>query len=316
MAKKKIQRKKTDIVFIKNEDGSEIACKSSALSEIYKYWPEPLESTFARQNLEALCFENKIRLTGPSEVNDPFDCNPVYIQDLVGNKAAADITSVLNRPATSLEFERFQQTLRSRFPNRRARRADKEFQKFVRETSEKSVRTHYDLQGFASFSSDGLNPLLWAHYADSHKGIRVTFRTSPLETLGRADELPIGSQLMEVRYTEKRPTILASRFSKQLGRGGLNDDVIIDSVLNKATQWKYESEWRFMGRALSDREPPRIGDWVDIGTNAISAITLGVCSTEETARYVNGLVEKSALKINIRRVVLSDRKFELLETNM
>jgi hypothetical protein len=283
---------------------------------VYKYWPEPLEGTYSRQNLEALCLENKIRLTGPREVNDPFDCSPVYIQDLHGNKAASEIASILNRPATSQEFERFQQSLKNRFPNRKARRADKVFQTFARETMEKSVRSHYDTQGFASFSSDGLNPLLWAHYAESHKGLRVTFRTSPLVASGRADELPIGSQLMEVRYTDERPTIYASKFSKQLGAGGLNDDVIIDSVLNKATQWKYENEWRFIGRTLSEREPPRIGDWVDIGRNAISTITLGVCSTEETMRYVVELIKKSTLKINVRRVVLSDRKFELLETNV
>ena len=312
MGKPKVTKDTVGGVLVKFGNNGEILLNSSILPCVYKFWPEPSNDSYARENLEKLFLNNSMRLTGPSEVNDPFDGNPQYITDLKGKNPAAEINRLIATTAITPEYKNHQDKLKSRFPNRKARRgADKSFQEFVIGTTDTAMRQHFERQGFISFSRDGYNPLLWAHYASAHKGIRIQFSTKLPDDAKTIDDLPIGLQLMKVRYTNARPSIRASKLSKDLA-SGIGGDELMDAILNKSKHWEYENEWRFIGSISARREPVITGNWVDIGPSALEKITLGVKCAPETEAFIRLLNEKSGLNIPINKAELSVREYKII----
>lgn len=76
--------------------------------------------------------------------------------------------------------------------------------------------------------------LMWAHYADSHKGFVVEFDSESKffkRKLGPKDSL---RSLRQVKYTRKRPAIVLSNTQEE------------DFFLTKSDHWAYEAEWRMM----------------------------------------------------------------------
>lgn len=310
MPKPKVIHQKRKMIYIEIE-GKKVLCQSSALKSIYKFFGEPLQNSNSRENLKSLLLDNKLRLTGPKEVNDPFDCNPNYIDNQKGNKAAAAIGLMLNRPSTSEAFKSFQEEMRVRFPNRKSRRRDKDFQAFVRESGNRAFKQFYGEHGFASFTEDGGNPLLWAHYSSSHKGVAIEFSTKPSTSTGNAVILPIGSQLVEVKYTDLRPKILSSDLAKTIAKKSDPHPSLVDGILKKAKCWSYEKEWRFVGRVDTNYSEPKTGDLVDIGEQAIQAIILGSKSSDETELFIKNLISQSRQKIKLKKATLAHRHFDI-----
>jgi DUF2971 family protein len=76
--------------------------------------------------------------------------------------------------------------------------------------------------------------LMWAHYADSHRGLVVEFvPDSPFfnQRVGPDDEL---RHLRKVTYRQERPAVVLTEL----------DDFSV--FLMKSSDWSYEAEWRMM----------------------------------------------------------------------
>ena len=86
--------------------------------------------------------------------------------------------------------------------------------------------------GVVSFSSSPLYPLLWAHYADSGKGVVVGYRTEELKKIVAGYER-VGS----VQYLDEPPPVIGHVTFKDEGN-------LHVSLLVKARYWEYEAEWR------------------------------------------------------------------------
>lgn len=84
---------------------------------------------------------------------------------------------------------------------------------------------------FTCFSEENNNPLMWAHYADSHKGICIEYDY---------DKIPkeIKRLIFSIIYKEKRydATQLLAYHNKNLAR---------NPSFYKSSMWRYEKEWRF-----------------------------------------------------------------------
>jgi hypothetical protein len=303
MAKPKNPDLKTPRIVLNYEE-KQVPLNASTLTSVFKYYGEPKPDSFSQANLRALFLHNKIRLTGPSEVNDPFDCNPHYVSDVSGAKA---IRSMLDRPPSTPTFAAYQSRVKANFPTRKSRRRNRSFQNFVKEMTESATREHYQNQGFSSFTTLKNHPLMWAHYGSSHRGLMVEFRTRPEKNRGDICELPIGSQLMQVRYTNQRPVIKESDFVRGMKTGSWPHS-IIDAVLNRPRHWEYEDEWRYIGRLESERIEPVRGESHDIGDNAILSVTIGAAASAETLEFAKFLAsEKPDLKLYKNEI--SDRQF-------
>lgn len=93
----------------------------------------------------------------------------------------------------------------------------------------REMRRHLNVNnGVICMSKDWGSPLMWAHYADSHKGMVLGFDVSD-----RA--------FYEVEYQKKRPTL------SDMGLNTLDDitpEDIKRLIRTKAEGWSYEQEYR------------------------------------------------------------------------
>jgi Protein of unknown function (DUF2971) len=95
------------------------------------------------------------------------------------------------------------------------------------------------LVGIICLTEDPLNRLMWANYANSHKGFVAEFRCGEVGLFDREGQsFPIcgspfgGAAAVKVQYLPELP---------DMKRGGAN---LYDVVRMKHITWKYENEWR------------------------------------------------------------------------
>lgn len=157
---------------------------------LYKYYSN--ENEYAFKNIE----NGVIDFTPIESLNDPFEGNGEYVHTITPDaKAFWDSVS----PDT---------------PNI---------------ISEKGSKLVYDIVNFRyrifSSSKDYNNHLLWAHYANSHKGFCVGYNKSDIENLSY--------KVSDINYSKKLPT-----FKK------IKKETFIEILYTKSYEWCYENECR------------------------------------------------------------------------
>lgn len=95
--------------------------------------------------------------------------------------------------------------------------SDRQFRQGIRDTKVQLSQDH----GLLCFSKHWRSPLLWAHYADRHRGICLGF------------DMPKGLP-KKVAYVDKR-------FPKP---GTLSEEFVKKLLFTKFTHWSYEDEYR------------------------------------------------------------------------
>ncbi len=96
------------------------------------------------------------------------------------------------------------------------------------------ARKFDELIGILCLSESPDNLLMWAHYADSHRGFVIEFdQRSPFfnRRVNDEDEL---RHLQRVAYCPTRPSLTLS---------DVND---FSPFMTKGTDWEYEAEWRML----------------------------------------------------------------------
>lgn len=84
--------------------------------------------------------------------------------------------------------------------------------------------------GFVSLSETWRSPLVWAHYADDHKGVCLGI------------DVPAGRAL-KVRYEEERLRLVFDATSLETAH---DEELIRTLVTTKFSDWSYEREWRII----------------------------------------------------------------------
>lgn len=87
--------------------------------------------------------------------------------------------------------------------------------------------------GILSLTESYDNLLMWAHYADEHRGAVVEIETSDPAFL---EPDPDRQDPREVRYSLSRPRL------------SVDDQVLLDVFFTKSPQWEYEREYRIVRR--------------------------------------------------------------------
>ena len=135
--------------------------------------------------------------------------------------------------------------------------------------------------------------LMWAHYADSHKGICLEFD-------GYSSLM---AEAQQVNYVKIRPSI----------NPYLSDDHVVmmeKALLTKAEQWKYEAEWRLIrteGPGAVPFQPAHLTGII-IGTSAPTSLVeaaKGWCQQRDTATTLHrAVVDSKKFQLNIVPVKL------------
>jgi Protein of unknown function (DUF2971) len=94
-----------------------------------------------------------------------------------------------------------------------------------------------------SLCAEAENPLLWSHYADSHRGVALEFDAS------FTAEVPFVAA-KPVKYCKRVPRVYSR---KHFIESALNLNLISDAertllplVMTKSLEWSYEKEWRIV----------------------------------------------------------------------
>jgi len=141
--------------------------------------------------------------------------------------------------------------------------------------------------GVASLTTSFNNPLMWSHYANSHKGICIEYDLS--EELKNVESLK--SLLIPVRYLNERVTIDYTLMDKidlnNILAKGKNDILkfFISGLYTKHDVWKYEDEWRSIIPVKQGNRNIQLGK--------ISALYLGNKMEEATTNMIINLINKS-----------------------
>jgi Protein of unknown function (DUF2971) len=279
-------------------------------SHLYRYRSESTPYFF--DELSKAVFDRELYLVRQSELNDPFEARP-YIK----NNSIKEVREYLRKfekvfgKGISITGTNMKEIARELNVPRRTELA-------MYGTSIESARTNLDLinksadrirgaSKIACFSERWDSPLMWAHYANSHKGI--CFEYCPkIEIAAKEKCAPLA-----VEYTIVRPSITTVDVMEHVAESNnenLNGFFDIDRVnrtfnalaMTKSFDWQYELEWRVTH--INDNP----SGYVRIAALEPRSIILGANVSEETRDQV---IEKFAGKIVIEKAELDKEKFAL-----
>lgn len=158
----------------------------------------------------------KIKFSNPSQFNDPFDCNLT----IDTNNTDEEIIDYVESLAKTRGLNNQQkETILKKYLNR---------QELFQLTND-SVKKVKERFGITCFSSKNDSLLMWAHYADSHKGVCLKF-----DLLNDPDFFMTP---FPVHYDDKYPVFNYIRQKDWIAK------FLLES---KSKEWEYESEIRIM----------------------------------------------------------------------
>jgi hypothetical protein len=186
-----------------------------------------------------------------SAFNDPFECRPVVLSGRdaeLHNQVVVDrlifnaISEWSQSPAlkaTTTERKYVTEFVQAHVDDERWNLDD--WSNGVRSPAVKAMVTLRQV-GILSLSERRDNPLMWAHYADGHRGFVVGFDAA--HPYFQDSDGMFGKPL-KVRYCTSRPTL-----------SSLEQDVE-NLYLTKSIDWAYEQEWRVLRRLADGLRPVR-----------------------------------------------------------
>ena len=132
-----------------------------------------------------------------------------------------------------------------------------------------------------------LNELMWAHYADSHKGVCIKYHFPNSFTKFVDNSDGVTCFFNDVTYSD-------SNISQYSNKDSIN---MKDAFFLKGKQWEYENELRLLYFDINGRE----GYKVIKAENCIEAVFFGLrCSEEDKTTIMNILKDKKLITIDLR----------------
>lgn len=141
-------------------------------------------------------------------------------------------------------------------------------------------RTRSNLR-VVSLTALNAHPLMWAHYADSHKGICIGFSTAHTPKLVTA---------RPISYQSDLPT-----WNIVTGK------LISVAYMTKSADWEYEQEWRIF------HEEPHI----QLGLNSIASVTLGARVSAADKEWVQDWIRVSGFITELYGAAFSSDKYTM-----
>jgi hypothetical protein len=201
------------------------------VKHLYKY-------TLAKRVIEILKTE-VVYFPTIKELNDPFD-SALMISSKIENKGR--ITRIKNKFVKYLKDYGY--NIENEIFNTNNLELKKLYDTYVKSvivSLKDVVNNASDEFGILSLSGDSNNQLLWAHYANGHKGVIIEYERSAQNKFGQ-DNL-----CFPVRYTSYLPEIDDIDIE--------TDDIWKIKFGIKSDIWAYEKEWRLLavkGKKLYD----------------------------------------------------------------
>jgi hypothetical protein len=241
--------------------------------------------------VETLRSEMATRMAQDLSRNFPSRANVKHLADMVCGSILGTLSPKLERQflrenplfkkhlfAIKQQFEMAVIQARNQLPDM-MQRIEKKIHQTVRETI-----------GVLCMSLNGNHPLMWAHYAQEHRGLVIEFdENAPCFNRRRTNTDELGA-FRPVNYSSARPLIT----------GDTDAEWFEQLALTKALEWKYEEEVRFLlDVSCADR---KVGDniaLIEVPVGAVHSVTFGCRASPEFIASVMQQLRKPTSESNI-----------------
>jgi hypothetical protein len=242
--------------------------------------------------LEKTLATNTLYCPSPAKFNDPWDCKPHFnTRILLEPKEndlhfewSRDICRRRNPDMTEDDIQQMRRVFQTDYPQAAAL-IDK-----MSEGIRGDIARRYRVY---CFGPDVQNPLMWSHYADSHRGIALEFAVAvdPIATAMRCD------------YRDEFPVMKIYSLKEE-------DNLLI--LLAKSSVWTYEHEYRLVAQERKEAIPADTlvtdDSTLQLPPGAITAVVVGC---EADLRKISDVVRASSARITVKRAVRVLDRYEL-----
>jgi len=264
----------------------------SAFRDGYRhlYHWQPFDDVYEAY-LSDMLNSNRIYCSNPANFNDPWDGKPFFN------------TSILDCPWQFKKFINWSVEIAKKNTSMTTSDIDLMRQSFL--NSPKSAKPVIekmcaDIQQEISrkyrvycLSPNPLNQLMWAHYADSHRGICIEFSLKN----------EVMCQAIACEYMSSYPFIPIYSSNERDNQR---------MILSKSKVWAYENEYRLIAEEFDPLSKPIISvtnnNFLDIPVGLITSIIVG-CQADYD--QINKMVKLINPTIAVKRAVRVDGKYEL-----
>ena len=221
---------------------------------------------------EAIFKDRKVWLSNSEGLNDPFECSiqeiaEDWIAEHVKELKNGHISGFLHGAYLSVKDKTYFYDLTpsatkqflKKFGKKDFDAQYKTVREFIFRKTRKEISNpeetfaNFDKQlnevGIFSLTEDVTNQLMWAHYADSNKGIALGFEVA------EGTKLKDPEHCLQVNYSDELPKFKGKGFKnkvefyatgKNIQKISFSDSTFQQAVTTKPTCWNYEKEWRYI----------------------------------------------------------------------
>jgi hypothetical protein len=247
---------------------------------------------FSEERLSALLRDKRIYCSNPASFNDPWDCKPHFnteiLNDLAERQKHAQWAIDLCQRKSPMPPEA-QERMRQTFLHNPAAAA-----KLINQLSGEMAGSIDEQYRVYCLGPDLNNLLMWAHYADSHRGICLEFSMRN----------KIFCAALKCEYSSTFPIMTLHDDS---------DDAALLSLLSKSDVWSYEKEYRLIvkeeSKALPDSESLKsTGHFLEFPQGALVSVITG-CQSDH--QRIHDLVKSIDPKVDVKQATRVPNRFEI-----
>lgn len=249
-----------------------------APASLYKYYSD------SQQNLDTVK-SNKMWYSAPCVFNDVFDCDVIIDQNKLFDSIIQACPTIQRMRVGSAAWKTMQAQAKD---------------------SAKGLRDMFAQMrsaiGIACLSELDDSLLMWAHYANNHRGMCVEYELLEINKQLKFTPVPIIYSEERVRFN----SLNLSEIEKDTTK------IFIESLTSKSPEWNYEKEWRII------REDSACGDKWDAGKKGAllemirpSSIILGCMAEFEFKKSIQAYCEEN--KISLYRMERDTKQYRLIK---
>lgn len=237
--------------------GSEIHFETMPL---YKYLSCPGDDQEKLRWLRHILVEHQLFFASRRYFNDPFDCIVPNLSQVPGTFLKRFVEEFVDRKLSNAsESQKLEMMSKLMSVN-------------ALEEIRQGLQGEVDRSGIACFSRVRDDILMWAHYADKHKGLCLEFD-------GSSNCMFFG-EAQPVEYEDYTPIPLHEDNNRQMTR----------VILTKSKHWSYEKEYRIF-------RPGMAGQNLDYPVELLTGIIFGCMMSHEVRESVRRWVKEGSCRV-------------------
>ncbi|MEA5182929.1 DUF2971 domain-containing protein [Vibrio parahaemolyticus] len=295
---KQIKKLKRRVNFLNKKIKNRVRSKgdeSSATINHKESTPEAYYKYMNQSTLRLLLRNKTIKFTDPLKFNDPMDST---VPELELNVKRLKDTMISVVAQDYPEFSDFQSDLKNHLSTE-----ERSWKKEIKVISDELLNGWSDIISHfrvLSLTTKPDNLLMWAHYADEHRGVVVKFKKNPSFGSPQKVNYKNGHQSLNNAFN-----LMASVVVKMEAKGGFNDkhsDMFSDVALKimqkyffmKMSEWSYENEYRIV-YPESNAKVRKINsnlDVVKVNESDIESIIIGSSVSPLRASRLTQLIKR------------------------